>query len=128
MSFCDGPMAGDQIRAVVAVLVPPDDALYICKLIDYIEASNKRQGGAPLSARLASIRRRLAAAVMDVTHADASTEVPAGHQLIALTSEACIGTAEAAETLGMSVDARSCRGGQEARQRGPSACRRQARD
>jgi excisionase family DNA binding protein len=95
----------DQIRGVVAVLVPPDDAEYLVQVISYIEAANKRQGGVQLSARLVSIRHRLAAAVRDVTHADASTEVPAAHQLIALTSEACIGTAEAAELLGITVDA-----------------------
>lgn len=58
--------APDEIRAVVAVLVPPEDAEYLVKMIDYIEASNRRQGGAPLSERLHRVRAQLAAGVRAV--------------------------------------------------------------
>lgn len=91
----------DGIRAVVGVVFPFDDAAYIGQVIDYVE----RKGGAPLSPRLASIRQRIAAAMVDLTHADASSEVPVGQSLIALGADDCIGTAEAAEQLGIPADA-----------------------
>jgi DNA-binding CsgD family transcriptional regulator len=102
MPCSSDPMAAAGIRPISGVLFSVDDAAYIGKVIDHIEASGRRRG-APLSARLALIRQQIAAAVMGV-HADASARVPEVAQLIALTSEACIGTAEAAEILGMSAD------------------------
>lgn len=62
----DDTHAANSIRAVVAVLVPPEDAEYLVQLINYVEASNKRQGGAPLSGRLVSVRAQLAAGVRAV--------------------------------------------------------------
>ena len=56
----------DQIRPIVAILVPPDDAEYLVQMINFIEASSKRQGGAPLSERLVSVRAQLAAGVKAV--------------------------------------------------------------
>lgn len=59
-------VAVDEIRAVVAVLVPPEDAAYLVELINYLEASHKRQHGAPLSERLHRVRAQLAAGVAAV--------------------------------------------------------------
>jgi hypothetical protein len=57
----------DQIRPIVAILVPPDDAEYLVQVINYVEVSSKRQGGAALSERLHHIRAQLAAGVAAVT-------------------------------------------------------------
>jgi Helix-turn-helix domain len=56
----------DEIRAVVAIMLPPEDAEYLCQMIDFIEASAKRQGGSPISDRLHRVRSQLAAGVAAV--------------------------------------------------------------
>jgi Helix-turn-helix domain len=97
-----GTHAAPEIRAVVAVLVPAEDAEYLVKMIDYIEASNKRQGGAPLSARLHRVRAQLAAGVQAVLgshrcddNADMAPEVSESD------SDALLDTTTAAAMLGL---------------------------
>ncbi len=94
--------AADKIRAVVAVLVPPDDAAYLVKVIDYIEAANKRQGGVPLSERLVSVRAQLAAGVKAVVGSHRrEDDVISALALSDSDSDVLMDTREAAAMLGI---------------------------
>lgn len=104
----------DEIRPVIAILVPPDDAEYLCQLINYVEASSKRQGGAPLSARLVSIRQQLATGVSAVVGSRTREDFPddaLGQS--PLNRETLYDTAGAAKVLGLEATtvALHCRSG-----------------
>jgi hypothetical protein len=95
-------MSYDEIRAVIGVIIPPEDAEYLCQLISYVEATAKRQGGSPLSGRLVSIRSQLAAGVQAVTGSRTREDSDA----VALDAsesnrEALYDTASAADLLGI---------------------------
>jgi hypothetical protein len=96
----DRDEARDEIRAVIAVLLPPEDAEYLVKMIDYIETSNRRQGGSPLSARLHRVRSQLAAGVAAVTGSH-PCEDDALSASDVQNSDVLLDTTSAAEMLGI---------------------------
>ncbi len=98
----DGERIVDEIRPIVAILLPPDDAEYLVKMIDYIEASNRRQGGAPLSERLHRVRAQLAAGVQAVlgSHRCEDDSLPT-QEVPHSDSDVLLDTTSAAEMLGI---------------------------
>jgi hypothetical protein len=93
----------DGIRAVDAVLVPHQAAAYLVKLIDYLIELGRREGGAP-SADLVEIRNALVVSARVTTRADTRTNAAVAQSVLHLAADACVDTADAAETLGITPD------------------------
>lgn len=94
----------DEIRAVIAVLVPADDARYLVRVIDFIEKENQRKGGVSLSQRLVVIRDRLAAGSAALSSRQREDLRSVTAETIRSTHEPEVGTAEAAVALDCTTD------------------------
>jgi hypothetical protein len=94
-------MSHDEIRPIIGVILPPEDAEYLCQLISYVEAVNKRQGGSPLSARLHHIRAQLAAGVQAVLGSHRCDDDAALTPEVPQSESDLLDTTQAAQMLGL---------------------------